>query len=119
MQSFFDDINAIDAEFGIGGQRVLGEGDVEHLPAAALQAAKRGNVARADDAELEYIRRTQFGVKLADGEAVLGVPQRIVRGYGAAGRLAVEWCTMDGTKYANIDGQEITHAQGQSQPHLL
>lgn len=91
-----------------GRQMLLGEGEAEHLPAAALRAARRGDAARADDAELEFIRRTQFGIELKDGRVAIGVPRRLVRGHGEAGRLAVEWCTIDGTfHYTDIDGKEL------------
>ncbi len=98
-------------------------GDVAHLPAAAHHAAMRGNARRADDIELEHIRRTQFGVVLredqhdhggrpthaSDEPITLGTPMRIVRGLGKSGRMAVEWRTEGGTVYADIDGKEIKH----------
>jgi hypothetical protein len=80
---------------------------IMHLPGVALAAARKGNVDRADAVELAHIRRTQTGVTLADGRVQFGTPQRLIRAYGQAGQLAVEWCTMDGMVYTDIDGKEI------------
>ena len=79
----------------------------ESLKRAARQAALRGNITRADRVELEHIRRTIDTITLRDGEEVEAEPVRLVRGYGPTGRLAVEWCTIDGTRYTDIDGKEF------------
>lgn len=80
---------------------------LSRLRAEAAAAAAAGLHALADNAELLYIRATQAGVTRLDGSASLGVPARLVRGYGPAGRLAVEWSTIDGTIFTDTDGKEI------------
>lgn len=91
------------------GQMPLGWGDVDHLPRAALIAAKRGNPQRADEVELEHIRRTQEGpVVDEDGGRIPGFAHRLIRGFGRGGQLAVEWRTISKTIYTDIDGKEIT-----------
>lgn len=97
-------------------QLPLGCGVVSHLRAAALQAARRGDVERADAAELEFIRRTRLHLVTIDGRDLPGSPQRVLRGFGKAGRLAIEWCTIDGTKYTDIDGKEIANDEAVQDP---
>lgn len=95
------------------GQMPLGWGDVAHLSRAALVSAHNGNVKRADEAELEYIRRTLDGLYLDPANNTLmemspAVPLRLVRGFGKQGVLAVEWRLEDNTiVYSDIDGKEI------------
>lgn len=80
---------------------------LDRLARAAAQAAHRGNVARADLAELEAIRTKFSGFTSLDGEEVSGQPVRLVRGFGQAGVLAVEWLTVDGVRYTDIEAKEI------------
>lgn len=89
-------------------KKILSRCATVNLPGLALSEAKAGNSKIADAVELEHIKRTQLGVTTKDGQARAGNPKRLIRGYGPTGRLAVEWCTMDGTiYYADIDGKEI------------
>lgn len=79
----------------------------DELVQIAGKAAKSGNSTLADQAELAYIKATKSTVVRCDGSTCQAVPTRIIRGFGSAGRLAVEWQIAYDTVYTDIDGKEL------------